>query len=137
MSRPSSSSRRRGGVAQPIVRGLSQPADGVQGSLPLKEYFALQNYLACLLCASFVFLPRSSIWGNFSQKSSADRPEHPFLTPITSRPLVTMAWDLAGLAIIIMWWGQHLSSWAAGKRTGTRDERRRNLAKASSCHEPG
>ncbi|WVR08696.1 hypothetical protein IAU60_005754 [Kwoniella sp. DSM 27419] len=70
-----------------------------KGDLPLHEYFSLHAYLSTLLVSVFIFLPRSTLWfiEEGSQRSSADRPEHPFLTPITSRPLTTMTWDVLGM----------------------------------------
>ncbi|WWC65283.1 uncharacterized protein I303_107900 [Kwoniella dejecticola CBS 10117] len=63
----------------------------------LPEYFALHSYLSALLCGAFVLLPRSTPWllGSAVQSSSSDRPELAFLTPITSRPVATMLWDIS------------------------------------------
>ncbi|RSH86998.1 hypothetical protein EHS25_003486 [Saitozyma podzolica] len=102
-------------------------------SLPLREYFALLSYHSALLIASFLFLPRSTKGTRLSQRSSADRPEHPFLTPLTANPLRTMAWHVVGLAVCVTWWGQHLRTWRAGSKTrddspASRQKRRRALA---------
>jgi len=84
-------------------------------TLVLKQYFILLSCLSSFLCGSFAFLPH--LWSWFSiilpqaQRSSVDRPEHPFLTPLTSRPLVTMVWDVLGMAVCIAWWGQRLKGW--------------------------
>jgi phosphatidylinositol glycan class F len=93
-----------------------QASVAVQPQLPLKHYFALLSYLSSLLVANFLFLPRSSSWKRapLAQRSSADRPEHPFLTPLTSDPIHTMAWHLLGLAVCLAWWSQHLRTWSAG-----------------------
>ncbi|WRT70802.1 uncharacterized protein IL334_007801 [Kwoniella shivajii] len=81
----------------------------------LPEYFALHSYLSALLCGSFVLLPRSTPWfvGQPTQSSSADRPEYPFLTPMTSRPLATMVWDLFGMLLCMSWWGSRMRRWWA------------------------
>ncbi|ORY31309.1 GPI biosynthesis protein family Pig-F-domain-containing protein [Naematelia encephala] len=89
-------------------------------SFPLKEYFALHLYLSCLLIGSLLFLPRSSRWfANDSivkiRASSLDRPEHPFLAPLTNDPLRTMSWYILGELVIMMWWGQHLLVWVTDK----------------------
>jgi hypothetical protein len=107
-------------------------------SLPLREYFALLSYHSALLIASFLFLPRSTKGTRLSQRSSADRPEHPFLTPLTANPLRTMAWHVVGLAVCVTWWGQHLRTWRAGSKTrddspASRQKRRRALADVSEC----
>jgi phosphatidylinositol glycan class F len=83
-----------------------------------KELLSKQFVLALLLLFSFFYLPRSTAY--FSghdpsgphprhvQKQSADRPEHPFLTPITSDPLSSSLWQLSGVAFSMMWWGDWL-----------------------------
>ncbi len=92
----------------------------IKGHLPLKEYFSLLSYQTVLLITSFLFLPRSSPWfldrstsSSPTQRTSADRPEHPFLTPLTASPLVTMVWDVIGTLVIMLWWGQHLKTWCS------------------------
>jgi len=102
-----------------------------KGHLPLQDYLARLSYLAVLLLASFLFLPRSSTWISQThlisiQHSSSDRPEHPFLTPLTSDPLSTMAWTLPGTFIIMIWWSHHMSNWWTGLDQGEKrvvDER--------------
>ena len=94
--------------------------------LPLKEYFSRLSYLSCLLTGSFIFLPRPSSWlinatANSAQRSSTDRPEHPFLTPLTADPLATMLWDVLGTLIIMIWWGHHLRSWWEGPVEGCQE----------------
>nr|XP_019007836.1 uncharacterized protein I206_07470 [Kwoniella pini CBS 10737]OCF46617.1 hypothetical protein I206_07470 [Kwoniella pini CBS 10737] len=80
----------------------------------LPEYFALHAYLSALLCGAFVLLPRSTPWlmGSTVQSSSSDRPEYAFLTPITSRPLATMLWDIAGMLLCMSWWGSIMRRWS-------------------------
>ncbi|WVQ95316.1 hypothetical protein IAU59_002411 [Kwoniella sp. CBS 9459] len=120
----------------------SSPA--IKGALPLKEYFALHAYLSTLLILSFVFLPHSTPYvllklGADShdksharvhvQSSSADRPEHPFLTPITSQPAVTMLWDVLGMTVCMAWWGARMLRWSASSdgRIGGKGQAERNL----------
>ncbi|OCF78926.1 hypothetical protein I204_00870 [Kwoniella mangroviensis CBS 8886] len=80
----------------------------------LPEYFALHSYLSALICGAFVLLPRSTPWfvGDVVQSSSTDRPEYAFLTPLTSRPLVTMVWDILGMLICMSWWGSIMRRWS-------------------------
>ncbi len=91
------------------------------GQLPLKEYLALHSYLSSLLIGSFIFLPHSSQWllgtSPAIQHSSSDRPEHAFLTPLTSRPLLSMCWDVFGMFVCMAWWSRRLSIWADGKQS--------------------
>jgi hypothetical protein len=130
--------------AQPSGAKANSPSSGTtpssspSPSLPLREYFALLSYHSALLVASFLFLPRSTKGTRLSQRSSADRPEHPFLTPLTADPLRTMAWHVVGLAVCMAWWGQHLRTWWAGSKKRddspeSRQKRRRALADVSEC----
>ncbi|OXM78977.1 phosphatidylinositol glycan, class F [Cryptococcus neoformans Bt63] len=94
-------------------------------ALPLPEYFTLLIYLAILLIAAFISLPHSTSYflsAPLAQSSSADRPEHPFLTPITSRPLITMAWDVIGVGMIMFWWGGKMKGWWEGKSAAKKEE---------------
>ena len=70
--------------------------------------------LSFLLLASFLLLPQlQRTLGPISQRSSADRPESPLLTPITSNPAVTLSIDLLPVLIVSYWWGRVLASTGA------------------------
>jgi phosphatidylinositol glycan class F len=87
--------------------------------LPLSEYITLQFLHGAWLVFSFAWLPRSkSLFTSSSpsvQTSSADRPEHPLLTPITSNVTLTLACSVAGAAFISVWWAAHLRHWHEGR----------------------
>ncbi|WVQ79352.1 hypothetical protein IAT38_001449 [Cryptococcus sp. DSM 104549] len=88
---------------------------------PLHEYFPLLIYLSFILLLSFITLPHSTAFlfpSPLTQSSSADRPEHPFLTPITARPLVTMLWDVLGMGVCMGWWGGRMKGWWEGSGKG-------------------
>ncbi|WWC72675.1 uncharacterized protein I206_106639 [Kwoniella pini CBS 10737] len=104
----------------------------------LPEYFALHAYLSALLCGAFVLLPRSTPWlmGSTVQSSSSDRPEYAFLTPITSRPLATMLWDIAGMLLCMSWWGSIMRRWSqtSTKSTATGEaEIAERIGRDSEC----
>ncbi|KAG7528036.1 hypothetical protein FFLO_06456 [Filobasidium floriforme] len=89
-------------------------------TFPLASYFSIHLLLSAFLLFSFGFLPRSeAFWrnenalgdGGFKQTVSADRPEHPFLTPITSDPFKTMVLEFIGVTFCMIWWSGHLRSW--------------------------
>ncbi|WVQ75158.1 hypothetical protein IAR50_004767 [Cryptococcus sp. DSM 104548] len=89
-------------------------------TFPLHEYFGLLIYLAILLPATFLSLPHSTTYFvptsfPLAQSSSADRPEHVFLTPITARPGVTMLCDVVGMGVVMVWWGGRMKGWFEGK----------------------
>ncbi len=81
-------------------------------------YLSLHLTLSFLLIFSFLFLPRTSIYlyspspsPPLLQKSSLDRPEHPFLTAITANPIGTMIWVNVGIWVCMTWWGGWLKVW--------------------------
>ncbi len=77
-----------------------------------------QTVLSFLLIFGFLFLPRTPDYlfgagqdaARHVQRASADRPEHPFLTPITNDALATTWWQLAGVVVVMVWWGQWLKT---------------------------
>ncbi|CAK9786876.1 hypothetical protein CC85DRAFT_289461 [Cutaneotrichosporon oleaginosum] len=84
------------------------------GALPLQDYFGALGYLALLLGACIAILPRSTdyfLMTPHTQSASADRPEHPFLTPITAHPAASAAWCAAGVATTMVWWGNKVARW--------------------------
>jgi hypothetical protein len=89
-------------------------------SFPLASYLSIHLLLSTFLLFSFGFLPQSeAFWRRPSQGDdainkqviSADRPEHPFLTPITSDPIKTMVLEVIGVSFCMVWWSGHLRSW--------------------------
>ena len=84
-----------------------------KGGIPLSHQVVQQTALSGLLLASFLLLPR---FGSSStvQTTSADRPEHPFLTPLTANAGKTMMWAAFGSAASMAAWGHLLSLRNAG-----------------------
>ena len=67
------------------------------------------------LLSSLLILPRSLILLPTSrslQTSSIDRPEPPWLTPITAHPIHTMTINLIGVIAVMWWFGGQLTSWS-------------------------
>lgn len=87
--------------------------------LPLSSYITAQLLHSIWLIFSFTWLPRSKSYFTSTppptQTSSADRPEHPLLTPITSDVTSTLLFSTAGIAFISMWWAGHLRHWHLGR----------------------
>ena len=110
-------------IPSPIYRPLVLIVMQSNAPLPLKQYFLLLTSQSCLLIASLLYLPRSSSWlfgpaERQPQRSSADRPEHPFLTPLTADPLSTMMCVVGGTFVIMVWWGQHMRTWWTSSPAG-------------------
>jgi hypothetical protein len=97
-----------------------------QGHLPLAEYASKQGVLAPLLLGSFCLLPRST-WPTIFpiDRSSLDRPEWQFLSPITADPLKSMVLEVIGVAFCMLWWAPTLRSWWSPERPKDRDARAR------------
>ena len=100
--------------AAPDCITMSKPP-AIGPRLPLADYLSTTSFLAFLLTTNIAFLPRSNSYfqhvAPLAQRSSADRPEHPFLTPLTSNPLGTILWWLLGDGIVMSWWGTTLRRW--------------------------
>ncbi|ETW77561.1 hypothetical protein HETIRDRAFT_240833, partial [Heterobasidion irregulare TC 32-1] len=65
-----------------------------------------------VLSASLFLLPQTSLLFPLPPlERGLDRPQHPFLGPITSRPLVTLAWIVTGSALLVGWWSGWVREW--------------------------
>jgi len=100
-------------------------------AFPLASYLSVHLLLSSFLLFSFGFLPQSdAFWrspsseatGAHKQTVSADRPEHPFLTPITSDPFKTMIFEVIGASFCMVWWSGHLRSWWKVARSNERKQ---------------
>lgn len=107
-------------------------------TFPLAQYISFHLILSGFLLFSIGYLPRSQAWldgilpllkiapsaetksATPKQTISADRPEHPFLTPLTSNINVTLGWTIVGLIVSMVWWGAHLRRWWVASRTAER-----------------
>ncbi|EIN14683.1 hypothetical protein PUNSTDRAFT_118096 [Punctularia strigosozonata HHB-11173 SS5] len=110
----------------------SQSGSGRQPPAPSPSFFPLARYTSIvgvhtsLLSFSALFLPRTTflpglrpLWTALgvdvraqSQTRSADRPEHPFFTSLTSHPALTLLWLCVGAGILQAWWGGWIRQWA-------------------------
>lgn len=79
---------------------------------PLARFASLVGVHTTLILFTALFLPRSSylITSLPSQASSKDRPQHPFLQPITADPLLTLTWLCFGAAVVQVSWAGWLKS---------------------------
>lgn len=95
------------------------PAVVLKQTLPLKDYFSTLAYLSFLLSTTVALLPRSTKYfypgAVTAQTTSADRPEHPFLTPITANPTASAAWIAAGTGVTVAWLGNRFGRWVGAR----------------------
>lgn len=120
------------------TQSLYTMATAQSSRLPLDQYAAKQGVLTCLLLSAFCLLPRSTWpWAPSSKPPSMDRPEWDFLIPITSNPRRTMAYDILGVSLCMMWWSPTLRQWWSTERLTDRDARAKQtlmVSPISSTH---
>lgn len=77
---------------------------------PLSRFSSLTGVHSTLLLFTAAYLPRSSFLLSPlpPQASSRDRPQHPFLHPLTADPLLTLVWLCLGVALVQASWGSWL-----------------------------
>ncbi|KAJ3565995.1 hypothetical protein NP233_g7286 [Leucocoprinus birnbaumii] len=86
--------------------------------LPGNSYIPVVGVHATLLLFNALFLPRTTFMQDLtgvrvdpSQLSSLDRPQHPFLEPLTLNPLTTIAYVCLGAAALQTWWAGYMREW--------------------------
>lgn len=88
-------------------------------AFPYYQYASLLGTYVLLVSFAALALPSSSRWLGFKplpQTSSNDRPQHPWLNPITSNPagsIVTLSVGVAGVGV---WWSGWVRLWWANEK---------------------
>ncbi|KAJ8468935.1 hypothetical protein ONZ45_g17061 [Pleurotus djamor] len=86
---------------------------------PFAGYTSIVGVHSTLLFFAALFLPRSTIFLDPSlaprpapsQLTSRDKPQHPFLEPLTLNPTWTMLCVCAGTLVLQGWWGGWIRRW--------------------------
>ncbi|KAK0205549.1 GPI biosynthesis protein family Pig-F-domain-containing protein [Desarmillaria ectypa] len=88
------------------------------GFFPFARYASIVGVHTTLLLFTAFFLPRTKILSelaqrsvDFSQLTSRDRPQHPFLEALTTSPAMTVACMCAGSVVLQGWWGGWTRDW--------------------------
>ena len=92
-----------------------------------KQYPPLILIHVILLCAALFLLPQTPI-PNLPlppPTRGLDKPQPPFLTPFTARPVLTLAWACLGVALVVPWWAGSLRRWAHDGTLGPRSAQQR------------
>lgn len=92
-----------------------------------KQYPPLILIHAILLAAALLLLPQTPI-PNLPLPPPArglDKPQHPFLAPITARPVLTLVWASLGAGLLVPWWAGSLRRWAHDGTLGSRSAQQR------------
>jgi phosphatidylinositol glycan class F len=87
-----------------------------------KQYPPLILIHAILLSSALVLLPQTPIphLPLPPPTRGLDKPQLPFLAPITARPVLTLAWQSLGAALLVPWWAGSLRRWAHDGSLGPR-----------------
>ena len=110
----------------------SHPSRAKPGVFPLAQYTSVVGVHCMLLTFTALFLPRTpSILSNVERVStnSRDRPQHPFLEPMTRDPLSTLLCICVGTAILQAWWAGWVRGWYLGLSSSGSDNRKRSEMK--------
>ena len=103
----------------------ADPAETELVSLPNaipKQYPPLILVHVLLLSAALVLLPQTPL-PDLPLPPPArglDKPQHPFLAPITARPVLTLAWACFGAALFVSLWAGSLRRWVHDGTLGSR-----------------
>ncbi|KAN0139383.1 GPI biosynthesis protein family Pig-F domain containing protein [Lactarius tabidus] len=109
----------------PAQSESADPAETELLSLPNaipKQYPPLILVHVLLLSAALVLLPQTPI-PDLPLPPPArglDKPQHPFLAPITARPVLTLAWACFGAALFVSLWAGSLRRWVHDGTLGSR-----------------
>ncbi|KAF8237625.1 PIG-F-domain-containing protein [Tricholoma matsutake] len=102
------------------------------GFFPFARYASIVGVHTTLLTFTALFLPRTTFLLEFTTPSpdeafmsSRDRPQHPFLVPLTLSPTSTLLCICAGVLVLQSWWGGWVRNWAIEYTlVGSDDEKR-------------
>lgn len=87
-----------------------------------KQYPPLILIHAILLSSALVLLPQTPIphLPLPPPTRGLDKPQLPFLAPITARPVLTLAWHCLGAILLVPWWAGSLRRWSHDGTLGPR-----------------
>ncbi|KAI0319329.1 GPI biosynthesis protein family Pig-F-domain-containing protein [Amylostereum chailletii] len=71
-----------------------------------------------LLLVSLFLLPRTAVLKPAGPTRNLDKPQHPFLEPLTTRPAFTAAWAVLGSALVVGWWAGSIREWIREGKIG-------------------
>ncbi|KAF5325569.1 hypothetical protein D9619_009996 [Psilocybe cf. subviscida] len=117
--------------APPAFNGLDPTSFG--DSLSNSSYISIVGVHTTLWLFVALYLPRTKYLNEShherTQTSSRDRPQHPFLQPLTADPTVTLLFICGGALILQGWWAGWTRDWwlQLGLR-GSKEDRQTELA---------
>lgn len=85
---------------------------------PYARYTSIVGVNTSLLVFVGLFLPRSTTFFDMAkstippiQATSRDRPQHPFLEPLTANPVATLVYICLGVTVLQAWWSGWVRYW--------------------------
>ena len=86
---------------------------------PFARYTSIVGVHTTLLVFTALFLPRTTFLFEFTTPSvdetlltSRDKPQHPFLVPLTLSPISTLLCICSGVVVLQAWWAGYVRDWA-------------------------
>jgi phosphatidylinositol glycan class F len=110
--------------AKPAKTTVSSSAHEIQHAFfPYARYTSVVGVHTSLIAFTTLFLPQTSLllWPSLAH---FDRPQSQFQDALTENPVITLAWIVAGLVILQVWWAGWIRQWCFEytSRGGTSDE---------------
>ena len=100
------------------------PTTSANKIFPYGRYVSTVVVYCVILLSSVLILPHiASVLVDVKpeQLSSLDKPQHPFLVPLTAKPVLTVAYAVIAALVLQIWWARCLIKWdthgAAQSRT--------------------
>ena len=84
-------------------------------AFPYARYTSTVAVYCALLLSSALLLPRATfLLFNVEpeQISSRDKPQHPFLVPLTAKPLFTVAYAVSAALLLQIGWARRMAQWS-------------------------
>jgi len=111
---------------------VDSASPGNVGFFPFARYTSIVGVHTTLLAFTALFLPRTTFLFEFTTPSidetlvtSRDKPQHPFLVPLTTSPTSTLLCICSGVVVLQAWWGGWIRDWAIDYAlVGSHDEMR-------------
>ncbi|KAG1818974.1 GPI biosynthesis protein family Pig-F-domain-containing protein [Suillus subaureus] len=101
----------------------SSTHEGQYAFFPYARYTSVVGVHTSLVAFTALFLPQTSLllWPSLAD---SDRPQSQFQDALTDNPVITLAWIVAGLVILQVWWAGWIRQWCFEytSRGGTSDE---------------
>lgn len=108
---------------KPAKTLVSSPTNVQHAFFPYARYTSVVGVHTSLVAFTALFLPQTSLllWPTLADP---DRPQSQFQDALTDSPVITLAWIVAGLVVLQVWWAGWIRQWCFEytSRGGTSDQ---------------